>query len=226
MNLPELLQSLDADALIELFVLDTSVIGGSDILRFHNGTSATSSPIVWQGNTYTPWAIEGSGWDKTTKGTLPRPRLRAANISGALFLLLETYDDLVGAKVVRKRTFARYLDGQPTADPGQHYEDETYFVERKTSAGQQAVEWELVNALDLMGMQLPARQILADGCPWTYRGSDCGYVGTAYYNTSDKPVGSAALDVCGKRQSSCKLRFPGNQVMPFGGFPAARTYKV
>lgn len=47
--------------------------------------------------------------------------------------------------------------------------------------------------------------------------------GAKYYDTDDQEVATAAQDQCGKRLTSCKLRF-GTRVLPFGGFPSAGLY--
>ena len=44
-----------------------------------------------------------------------------------------------------------------------------------------------------------------------------------YYDANDLIVSTASQDVCGKRLTSCRLRF-GTRVLPFGGFPSAGLY--
>lgn len=44
-----------------------------------------------------------------------------------------------------------------------------------------------------------------------------------YYDANDVIVSTASQDICGKRLTSCKLRF-GTRVLPFGGFPSAGLY--
>jgi lambda family phage minor tail protein L len=159
---------------------------------------------------------------------VPRPRLRVANVTGTITALVLTYQDLVGAKITRKRTLAKYLDAvnfeggvNPTADPSAEFADDVYYVYRKSRETRDVVEFELAASFDLEGVTLPRRQIVQNVCPWRYRGSACGYTGTAYLDANDQVVGSSSLDVCGKRLSSCKARFGQNAELPFGGFPAA-----
>ena len=73
----------------------------------------------------------------------------------------------------------------------------------------------------MAGVQLPRRYIVQNVCPFKYRGTECAYTGTSYFDANDNPVGSAGLDVCGKRLSSCQARFGTNKPLSFGGFPAA-----
>ena len=172
--------------------------------------------------------IEVEGFELNGNGQVPRPRLRVANVTGTITALVLTYQDLVGAKITRKRTLAKYLDAvnfeggvNSTADPSAEFADDVYYVDRKSRETRDVVEFELAASFDLEGVSLPRRQIVQNVCPWRYRGSECGYTGTVYLDTNDQLVGSSSLDVCGKRLSSCKARFGQNAELPFGGFPAA-----
>lgn len=109
----------------------------------------------------------------------------------------------------------------PTADPAAEFARDVYYVDRKSNETKDYVEFELAAALDLAGVALPRRQIIQNYCPWQYRGAECGYTGTSYFNVNDTVVGSLAQDVCGKRLKSCRLRFGQTAELPYGGFPAA-----
>ena len=229
MNLPELLQQLDADSLIELFVIDLTLIGGTDVFYLHAGTNSIGGAVVWQGVAYQPWPMQVEGFDVNVRGALPRPTMHVANVLNTLVPYVEEFDDLVGASVRRRRTFARYLDGQPTADPNQHYPDDLYYVERKTQDDGTVLGFELASALDLEGIRLPSRQITVNSCAWVSdyrRGGDCPYVGTNYFNVRNEVVATLALDVCSGTVLGCKARFGAKNVLPFGGFPAAKVYKT
>jgi len=102
-------QSATPGAIIDLYELDASAVGGG-LTRYHPGRNANMRPIVWQGNTYTPFPVEATGFELNVRGTLPRPTIRFANINGFIGSLVHQYDDLVGAKITRKRTLAKYLD--------------------------------------------------------------------------------------------------------------------
>lgn len=222
------IQSLSPSAIVELFVLDLAAIGG-DVFRFHAGTNELRTSVVWQGLSYQPLPIEARGFEVSSKGVLPRPVLRVANVGGAFSAGVAEYDDLIGAKVIRKRTHSRYLDAvnfpggtNPTADMGQFYPDEIWFVDQKTSENKLVVEWTLASPFDLMGVVLPRRQAIQNSCSWRYKGTECGYADTRYFNAADQST-TAPNDVCGKRLSSCKVRFSalGSGLLPFGGFPGS-----
>ena len=225
------LQKLAPNAIIELYELDASPFGG-DVYYFHAGTNSLTQTVTWQGQQYQPYPVKITGFEICTGGQIPRPKMAVSNISGIITALVLAYDDLLGAKVTRKRTMQKYLDAvnfsggvNPNADPTAEFPDDIYYVERKTSENKSAVEFELSASFDVQGVKLPRRQIIQNICPWKYRGAECGYAGTNYFDSNDQPVGYLGLDVCGKRISSCELRFGANAELPFGGFPAASLIK-
>jgi lambda family phage minor tail protein L len=221
------IQKLAPSSVVELFVLDLALFGQGPV-RFHAGTNALQQRVVWQGYAYEAFPIEVEGFEFNGNGQVPRPRLRVANVTGAITALVLTYQDLVGAKITRKRTLAKYLDAanfsggvNPTADPLAEFADDIYYVDRKSRETRDVVEFELAASFDLEGVTLPRRQIVQNVCPWRYRGSECGYTGASYFNANDQTVSSSSQDVCGKRLASCQARFGQNAELPFGGFPAA-----
>jgi lambda family phage minor tail protein L len=167
---------LDPDALITLFILDASSLGGG-VFRFYPGTDEENNPepISFQGLQYTPYPLDARGFDYTGQGAPPRPVLMFANILGTFTSLVLQYDDLIGARLTRRRTYRRFLDGQPDADAAQMLPDDIYYVERKVAENRATVEFELTTSMEVDDINLPRRQILANLCLWTYRGTECGY---------------------------------------------------
>jgi len=219
------IQKLAPGTLVDLFELDATAIGG-EVVRFHNGVNALGSDVVWQANTYTRFPIEASGFERSGSGSLPRPKLRVSNITGLVGALVRELQDLVGAKLIRRRTFAKYLDAvnfpggvNPAADPNASFPDEIWNVERKSGENGLHVEFDLAAAFDVQGVQLPRRQCIQNVCTWRYRAAECGYAGGAVADINDVPTGGMASDQCGKRLASCKLRFGAYNPLPFGGFP-------
>jgi phage-related protein len=102
-------QMLAPTAVVEMFVLDATGIGGT-VTRWHGGKNMLLASLVWQGETYAPIPIRASGFEFSTGGKLPRPKLQVANANGILSALVLQYGDLLNAKVTRKRTLVKYLD--------------------------------------------------------------------------------------------------------------------
>ena len=218
-------QSLAPGALVELFTLDATPKGGS-LLRWSNDVNALGNDIVFSGNSYSRFPVEANGFEKTGTGSLPRPTLRVANVSGLVSAMIAQLDGLVGCKVTRTRIFSKYLDAvnfpggvNPLADPNAAFTPEVWYIDRKASENGIFVEFELAAAFDVSGVLLPRRQCIQNVCTWQYRSAECGYTGTQYFDRLDKPA-TLANDACGKRLQSCELRFGVNAELPFGGFPA------
>jgi lambda family phage minor tail protein L len=114
------LQKVAPSAIIELLELRlvAALHGSNDIYRFHSGVNGKNDGgnVVWAGNTYTAFPVECDGFEYSGNGQLPRPRLRVANVLSTITTVLLAVNaitpgnDLLGAKVIRRRTLARYLD--------------------------------------------------------------------------------------------------------------------
>ncbi len=225
------IQKLAPSAVIELFVLDLSLFG-QGMVYFHAGTNALQQRLVWQGKAYDAFPIQVEGFEFNGNGQIPRPKLKVANVTGAITALVLAYQDLVGAKITRKRTLAKYLDAvnfpggvNPTADLSAEFADDIYYIDRKSRETRDVIEFELAASFDLEGVNLPRRQIVQNVCPWRYRSSECGYTGTQYFDANDQLVNASSQDICGKRLSSCQARFGQTSELPFGGFPAAGLFR-
>ncbi len=224
------LAEIAPSAIIELFemTLDSTLHGSTDTYRWHNGANANvSGNIVWNGNSYVRLPIKADGFEYSNTGTLPRPTLTISNLDGVMTTLLllvnvtTAGNDLGGATVKRIRTLKKYLDGEAAADPHAKFPDEVWYIDRKANESRDTVTFELASKFDLAGVMIPKRQIIANICQWQYRSTECGYTGSNYWNINDQTVGTLAEDKCGKRLSSCKLRFGATSELPFGSFPGA-----
>jgi lambda family phage minor tail protein L len=174
----------------------------SAILRFHNNIKVFNSTIVWQGKVYYPAPITSTGFETNTKGSLPTPTLSISvnSENGIDQLALLRYEikkigDIIGAKVTRKRTFAKYLDKANFGtsreariskesnmlpegyepDPYAYLPDDIYYVERKQTENKLNIVYQLSSVLDLEGTRLPKRVVLSNKCVWQYRGIGCWY---------------------------------------------------
>lgn len=220
------IQSLAPGSVVDLFELDMTAIGGT-VLYFHAGKNNLLSDIVWGGVAYAAFPIVADGFEASGTGRMPRPTVRVANVTGLISAMLRDFDDLVGCRVTRRRTLAKYLDAvnfpggtNPSADSTQEFPPEVWFIDRKSVETKMMVEFELAASWDVQGVLLPRRQAIANTCGWRYRSADCGYAGGPVADNNDSPTGDISKDVCGKRLTSCKLRFGEFAVLPFGAFPA------
>lgn len=222
------IQSPAPGTLIELFELDATAQGAATIYRFCNYANALGADITWQGALYSRYPIEAEGFELSGLGALPRPKLRVANANGLVGALAIQLDDLLGARLTRWRTFAHYLDavnfsgGNPTADPNQYISRDIWVVDRKSAENRVLIEFELAVPIDVAGVMLPRRQVVANLCGWRYRSAECSYAGGPVADRNDVPTTDPAQDACGLRLASCQLRFGSTAVLPFGGFPGAR----
>jgi len=231
MNIRGAAQELSPGAVIELFVLDLSRFSAPTVYM-HAGTNEIGGDVIWQGITYQRYPVAATGFEMKGQGPLPRPKLVVSNVTGIISALCRLYGDMVGAKVLRRRTLARYLDAanfaggtNPDADPNAYFPDDLFFVNQKAREDPQTVEFELAVAFDVQGVQLPRRQIIRNSCPWKYRGDGCGYAGGPVADANDNPTSDPNRDVCGKRLTSCKMRFGAAGWLPFGAFPGASAYR-
>lgn len=207
-NLNKQLFSLTPDTLIDLYEIDFSNLqsnfeelkdlyginlGAEPVYRFCPMING-ANPIIWQGFAFQPLPIRVEGFERKSDGTLPRPKMRIANPDGLFSRILHANEDFINCKVTRKRTFARFLDEENfqnkinpfgESDAGAEFDDDVFFINRKTSEDKNFIELELVSVLELEDAFVPARIILSDYCNWTYRCDiGCGYKGLAI-ETSD-----------------------------------------
>ena len=95
------------------------------IYRWHSGVAQNSTgELLFGGQTYSQMPIEAEGFDYkgTNKGSnLPRPTLRISNLLSTVSTILQEINnitpnnDLIGAVLTRKRTFAKFISASNTA---------------------------------------------------------------------------------------------------------------
>lgn len=182
-------------AIVEMIDLDLSTITGdsADIFYFTNQIKPDDTKIQWKGNVYEPIPIITAGYEKSTTGQIAQPTLTVANVLGTFTQIINSLDDLVGAKVTRRRTLGKYLDGEPDADPLQEFPIDIFYIERKTQENSMVISWELASVLDLEGLKLPRRIITQNYCQWRYRSSECGYTGGILYGSNDRYIDTTGL---------------------------------
>jgi lambda family phage minor tail protein L len=186
-------------ALLELWVLDGTAVGLGTVYYFCNGLNTNFQNVTFNNIVYSAFPIKVDSMDMDGKGSLPHPKLTVSNINGFVSNLLLQNGNLVGATVIRRRIFARFIDAsnfnpQPpwsSPDPTAAFPDETFQIYRKVTENQQIVQWELASPLETQNVNLPRRTILANNCVWNYRDfGTCGYGGVPIATSANKLFGA------------------------------------
>ncbi len=134
-----------------------------------------------------------TAWSIPQLVLIAQPTLTVANVLGTFTQVIRELDDLVGAKVTRRRTLGKYLDGEAEADTLQEFPIDVFYIERKTQENSMVISWQLASVLDLEGVKLPRRIITQNYCQWKYRGSECGYTGGILYDNNDRYISTVGL---------------------------------
>ena len=216
---------VEQTALIDLWEIDLRPLGG-ELLRFCNQLNEKGNPVVWQGVAYTPYPIQGEGFEKGQSGGEARPKLTVSNLMGLVTAAAGQFQMMLGATVIRRQTLARFLDavnfdnGNSQAD-AQQEQISKFVVERLSSWDAEAAVIELAVPSETDGATIPCRIMMARNCCWLYRGDGCGYTGHAVADATDMPTDDPAKDYCSGTLTGCRARFGKNAVLPFGGFPSS-----
>ena len=225
-------QLLNPGEYVEMYEVDATTIGG-EVLRFHGHMGVKS--LWWQGKEFLAFPCKVEGFEVTGEGQQPNPTLSVANVNLTLTPLVAFLDDLIGAKFTRYRTMVKFLDaknfpeGNPDANPQEQFPPEIYYIHQKTNEDLTSLTFSLKTALDLDGVMLPRRQIVANLCTWTarggYRGAYCGYTGSVYTDENGNVIKDPNKDTCNGTLAVCKLKHGKGKPLPYGGFPAATLVK-
>ena len=182
--------------------------------------TGTATQTTYTVNTYEPMPMMIDGLDMQADGAISRPALTIANVGTLLRNHLGTYknDDLIGQRVRRRRTLAKYLIGG-TADTGTNvasieFPRQEYIIDRIAAESGVAITYEVAMPFDLEGIKLPRRVVVGKYCSWQYQGYEKGegggctwtqdgavnfqatngtdYTHNGYFNVDDSPLILAA----------------------------------
>jgi lambda family phage minor tail protein L len=179
------LLDLEPTAILDFYQIYPDIVNApTQVFNMHGG-SIFKDQITWQGVKYTPVPIEVEGFEVTANTSLPRPKIKIANIDYLVTAMLQKYSDFKNAQVIRKRTFVKYLDnvnfdgGNPFGggDSTAEISSEKYVIGQKTQENKVFVEFELTSPLDLENFEVNSRRIMGKYCYWSYRGEGCNYQG-------------------------------------------------
>jgi lambda family phage minor tail protein L len=189
------LLDLQPTVVLEFFRLYPDTLNKPNTFIPIHGGSNFKKNVIWQGVQYVPTPIESEGFEINANGQLPRPKIRIANKGFLITSLLQNNYDFKNAKIVRKRTFIKYLDdvnfdgGNPfgQADSTAEISNEEFLIGQKISENKVYVEFELTSPLDLDNFEVNSRKILAKYCYWQYRGCGCNYDSLPIEQENGKP---------------------------------------
>ena len=161
-------QSLEPTAEIELFkfTFDKNVNGQTIApYYYHAGTNEINTNLVFNSITYEALPVKVTGFDKTTQGTLPRPKFEIANTNHAISALFILYNP-IHAELLRIKTNKKFLDAvnftsgtNATADTTAIYEaDDRWYVDRIVNENPEIVILELTGKIDMTNLRLPKRR--------------------------------------------------------------------
>ena len=260
-----------ADAIVDLFEIDFSTIEGMSgyttkmrLTAYKDGTS----DIAFGGNTFESVDLLSSGYGSSLSGQPPKPFINIATrnlfsnsaYTGALAhhssQNLGNIFDWRGATVIRRKVFAKNLDGGSLPNSSNVFE-ERYLIDGYVSQDKFMLEFSLTVSLGADRSNLRSARNLSSGlCQLSYRvhnGSGFDYFpfakggcpygqtseaskfshlssfGTAFFNSSNVSTPDAAADYCTKTITGCQKRFdPSNagKPLPFSGLFRSGTERT
>ncbi|WP_438389390.1 phage minor tail protein L [Escherichia coli] len=191
---------------VVLWEIDLTVQGGERYF-FCNELNEKGEAVTWQGRQYQVYPIDGSGFEMNGRGSSARPSLTVSNLFGPVTGMAEDLQSLVGATVVRRRVYARFLDavnfvaGNAEADPEQELSDR-WVVEQMSQLTAMTASFVLATPTETDGALFPGRIMLANTCMWVA-------------DEFDNPTTDIRKDRCSKCMRGCEMR---GMVANFGGF--------
>lgn len=162
---------------------------------FHSGENGINNKLIFQGQEYDFVPINAEGFDLNGDGRLPRPKLQISNVNGQMSAISKSFEDFIGSKLIRIRTFLKFLDAEnfpdninPHGDPDPEavLSGDEYTVNIKNIENNELIEYELRSPLDLEKATIPGRRIMPDQCSFTYRAkAGCGFDGGPCADVND-----------------------------------------
>ena len=170
------------------------VVTGTDIKNDEYGE------VVFNGNVYYGYPIAMDAVEIANDGAMNRPTLTLANAEsilrttstfqnsfsaafaeGSTATGLEGFkvDKLVGKRVTKRRTLAKYLSinsGQSTDAAATkdliELPKNVYIIDRVVDKTALSITIELASPFDLSGLRVPAREVIGKYCSWIYQGKN------------------------------------------------------
>ncbi len=219
------LSGVEQDYIVDLYEVDVSHVirDGSNYFYFCNHVNEKGENVVWNGQPYVPIPIKVEGMQLKSEGPSSRPTMTIANVNGYITGIINQFNGLIGAKLVRRRVPLQFLDavnfydGNKRANPNE-YLLQVYTVNSAISYNREQATFELSLPSETDGALLPKRTIYSSVCVHQYRDECCGYTGRPVADINDIRTNDYSKDQCSKTLNGCKMRFGMNSQLPYGGF--------
>lgn len=121
--------------------------------------------------TYIPLPITFTGYESKADGAYSRPRVSFANILTTFKDALGSNDDLIGRKVIRRKTLFSQLATGSGSTPPVELPKQIFIIDRIESESPTQVIFELAAPFDLASIKVPGRYIIPNTCAWVYQGN-------------------------------------------------------
>ena len=128
-------------------------------------------------NTYKAIPFQAEGFEVSSTGVTPRPVVTFSNITTDFETAVGTSDfqSLIGKKLVRRRTLAKYLkDGSADTGAGNtpiEFPRQTWVIDRVEQENALEISFELSSPFSVEGLVLPYRVVGHNACPWVFQGA-------------------------------------------------------
>lgn len=158
-------QRIDSN-FVELFIINDAYF-----TSYPQQVSFRDYEAPFTSRVYIPVPMEFTGAEQRSEGAYARPKLTIANVLDAFKDAIGvSTNDLIGTKVVRRRTLFKNLSTGTGSSPPIEAPVQIYIIDRKESENPAAITFELAMPFDLAGIKVPGRYIIPNTCSWVYQG--------------------------------------------------------
>ena len=186
MSLIAAIQTLTPGSILHMYEVEKE---DGSYVRFSGYNNANNTPIQMydyetntQLNTYYTLPITADGFEKNQSGAMARPRLRVSSSTDSTNAQVSfkqaiggDYTKLLGKKMVRRTTLAKYIVGGASATGSGvtpvEFNREVWIIDKISSEDSTSIEFELNSPFDIDGVTIPKRTIVGNGCAWEYQGA-------------------------------------------------------
>lgn len=162
-TIQQMIQQSTTDPLVELYELDSRVIGGG-VYYFTPMTASDNTTIVSGNIMWMPLPVQLENLSYSTTDAPAKPTLTVSNINRTFLWGVISMGDLVGSKLTRWRTFSSYLNGTSTVAI-QSLPKDVFYIEKKLVHNKINIQWQLTSIIDKSGASIPREVFLRSSFP-------------------------------------------------------------